>query len=309
MNRFFRNAFSCLLAGIALHCSQAVAQDLEPRRWSHLPTGINVLGLGLASADGDVLVDPAIRLEDVTFEQYILGLGYVYSFEWLGKSTRVDVKLPYASGRWQGLVNGEFASTRRHGMMDPSVRLSMNLYGAPPLGPRAYAEYQRKNPVTTTVGAAVSLRMPLGEYYQDRLINLGSNRWVLRPQLGVLHKRNAWQFELTGSVFLFGDNRDFFMDSVREQDPLWFVQSHVTWSFRPGWWTGISGGFAHGSRSKIDGVSVNDDTRSRYLALHLGYTINRAMSIKATYLSGDTNISTGTDSDTFILGWSMNWFR
>jgi len=61
--------------------------------------------------------------------------------------------------------------------------------------------------------------MPFGEYSSERLINLGENRWVIRPQLGVTHTRGKWTGELTGSVFLYGDNDEFWQDTKLESDP------------------------------------------------------------------------------------------
>ena len=52
-----------LLAAGAL--GSVEAQDLEPRRWSHLPTGLNVFGLATGATDGDIFFDPVLRAEDV----------------------------------------------------------------------------------------------------------------------------------------------------------------------------------------------------------------------------------------------------
>jgi hypothetical protein len=161
--------------------------------------------------------------------------------------------------------------------------------------------------VTTNVGAAISLRLPVGEYSQDRLINLGANRYVLRPQLGVLHQRNNWQFELTGSVFLYQDNDEFFLSQRLERDPLWFAQGHVIYSFKPGWWASVSTGYAYGGRSWIDGNPKLDDARTSYFALGLGMPINKQQSIKISYVTSDTHISVGQDNESMIFAWSVNW--
>ena len=102
-----------LLAFQLLASEHCMAQDLEPRRWSHLPTGLNVVGVGVARTDGDIYFDPVLKVEDATFELNGLATSYVRSFDWLGKSSRFDVVLPYASGRWEGLLDGEYASRRR----------------------------------------------------------------------------------------------------------------------------------------------------------------------------------------------------
>ena len=88
-----------LLVGLT---GQALAQDLEPRRWSHLPTGLNVIGVASAYTDGDIYLDPILLAEDVTFEIYTAGLGYVRTFEMFGKSSRVDINVPYSTAHWTG---------------------------------------------------------------------------------------------------------------------------------------------------------------------------------------------------------------
>ena len=95
-----RKLYGTVLTGtaalwVALFAGTALAQDLEPRRWSHLPTGLNVAGLATGWSDGDVFFDPALRLEDVEVDTWLSAFAYVRSFDLLGRSARVDVKLPY----------------------------------------------------------------------------------------------------------------------------------------------------------------------------------------------------------------------
>jgi len=292
-----------------LHAGSTKAQDLEPRRWSHLPAGLNVIGAGLGRSSGDIFFDPVLLAEDVTFDLDVAGLSYVRSFGMFGKSARIDVLAPYASGRWEGYVDGVYTSLRRRGMADPRVRFSVNLYGAPALKGKEFLQYRAENQTNTTIGAAISVKFPLGEYTNERLINLGTNRWEIRPQLGVLHQRKKWQFELTGSVLLFQTNNDFWNDTTLKQDPMWFLQGHAIYSFKPGWWASLSAGFAHGGRSRIDGVHKSDDRRTAYTAVSLGTAIGKKQSLKLAYVTVRTNTSVGRDFDTLLLGWSYHWAR
>ena len=284
-----------------------MAQDLEPRRWSHLPSGLNVFGLAGGWTDGEIFFDPVLLLEDVTFDLYVTGAGYARTFGLFGKSSRIDFNLPYASGRWEGLVDGQYASIRRRGALDPRIRFSVNLYGAPALRGSDFVQFKGDNPVNTTIGAALAVTLPFGDYDKTKLINLGGNRMVYRPQLGILHQRRNWQFELTGSVFLFETNDEFWNGNVLKQDPLWFAQAHVIYSFRPGWWASVSGGFAHGGRSEVSGVPKIDDRRSRYIALSLGVPINQQQGLKFTYLTSDTHIETGVNTNALLMGWTFVW--
>jgi len=282
------------------------AQDLEPRRWSHLPTGLNVIGIGTGWTDGDILFDPVLLIEDATFDLYPLGIGYVRSFGMFGKSARVDLNVPYASGRWRGLLDGEFTEVQRRGFADPRIRFSINLWGAPALTGKEYMQYRAEHPVSTTVGAALAVRVPLGEYSSDWLINLGGNRWVIRPQLGVLHQRHKWQFELTGSVFLHQKNDEFWMGTVLKQDALWFAQGHAIYAFKPGWWASFSAGYASGGRTYVNDI-FKLSVRARYAALSFGLPINAHQSLKFVYLTTDTHVSTGKNADALLAAWSINW--
>lgn len=305
LTRIFAGFLSVLV--YALPGGQAQAQDLEPRRWSHLPVGLNVIGAGAAWTGADIYFDPVLLTEDVAADIYATGAGYVRTFDLFGRTSRIDINVPYASGRWEGLVDGEFTSIRRRGFLDPRVRFSINLYGAPALRGREYGAFRQEHVINTTIGAALEVTLPLGDYNETKLINLGGNRMVYRPQLGILHQRGNLQMELTGSVFLFGTNDEFWNGRRLTQDPLWFGQAHVIYSFKRGWWASLSGGFAHGGRSSVDGSRKPDDRRTRYIALTLGAPISLRQSVKITFLTGDTHVFVGDKRNALLFGWSFNW--
>ena len=294
----------CIILLALMFCwsGQLFAQDLEPRRWTQMPTGLNFAGIGIGHTEGDILFDPVLLVEEATFDMEAVGLVYVRSFGVLGKSARVDFSLPYRAGRWEGTVDGEFVHFRRRGLADPRIRFSMLLYGGPAETPEEFAKSKKSN---TVVGAAVAVMMPLGEYSSERLINLGSNRWVVRPQLGVTHTRGKWTGELTGSVFLYGDNNEFWMDTKLESDPLWALQAHLIYTFKPGLWASLSTAYGTGGEAKVDSVAKNNLSGNWLSALSLGIPIDRRQGVKITLLRGRTQKPTGVDVDSLILGYSL----
>lgn len=296
-----------VLATIVLACvsTNLFGQELQPRRWATLPSGINFVGVGTGWTFGDISFDPALLIEDAEVDLVGLAGSYVRTFGLFGRQSRIDVVVPYARGDWQGLLDGEPASVQRTGFGDAQLRFSYNFLGAPELGPREFRQYMAENPTNTTAGFGVAVTVPSGEYRSDRLINLGGNRWVIRPELGVLHQRNKWQFELTGSVFIFGDNDEFWRGSVREQDPLWFAQGHAIYTFRPGLWAGLSGGYAWGGRSEISAVRKDDDSRIRYWRISLGVPINARQGLNFAFASGRTNTLFDSNLDNLSVGWSL----
>lgn len=292
-----------LLALLLLLCAgKAFAQDIEPRRWTHMPTGVNVVGLGTGYTTGDIYFDPVLEIQDGETEVWGTGFVYMRTFGLAGRSARLDVTLPYASGRWSGLLSGEPASVRRKGFSDPRLRLSVLLYGGPAL---AMPEFGREPQSNTVVGAALSVSAPWGEYYPDKLINLGSNRWVIRPQLGVTHTRKKWTFELTGSLFWYEDNDDFYGGRNLENDELWAMQGHAIYTFRPGLWVSVSTAYGLGADTSVNGVDKNLKVDNWLYAFSLGVPINRQQGLKFAWITTRTQNDTGADLDNFTIGWSF----
>jgi hypothetical protein len=279
------------LACLLLPAGLAMAQALEPRRWSHLPVGANFAGVGYAYSDVDIFLDPALELEDVRGDIHTTLISYTRVLDVFGKSGRINFLVTYSVGRWDGLLQGAPASTRRRGFNDPRMRFAVNLLGSPAQRGAAFTPV----PANTIVGVALDITAPLGEYLEERLINLGANRWIIRPQIGVVHNWDKWAAELTTSAWFFTDNDDFDVDKTREQDPLVSIQSHLIYTFRPGLWASLSAAYGGGARSTIDGVQANDQIGNVLVSVALGVPINRRQGFKIAYIHGETTKNTGSD--------------
>jgi hypothetical protein len=290
-------------AALLLLSEVCSAQALEPRRWSHLPVGANFLGVAYSYTDTEILFDPALQIEDASAEVHTTVLAYAHVLDFFGKTGRIDVTVPYSNGRWQGLLEGEPASTRRSGFNDPRMRFAVNLYGSPAQRGAEFRNYK----VNTIVGAAVEVTAPLGEYQSDKLINLGQNRWVVRPQLGVISNWGKWATELTGSIWFYSDNDELDVDKTREQDPLYSLQTHLIYTFSPGLWLSGSLAYGTGAKSRVDGVPADDRTEKALWALSLGLPINSRNGIKLAYVGGSTKVDRGDDYARVLLAYSVMW--
>jgi hypothetical protein len=301
-----REALCKLLAAclLLLQLEPAFGQDLEPRRWTPLPAGLNIFGAGYAGTTGDVFFDPVLQIEDAAVDGHTVAVSYVRSFLVAKKLARLDVIVPWQDMRWSGLLDGAPATASRVGMADPNIRLSVILAGAPGSGgPSA-------QPATssTVFGAAVSVSVPVGEYFEDKLLNLGQNRVIVRPQIGVLHTRGKWSYELTGSTFFFGDNDEFFADSKLEQDPLFAIQGHVIRVFdKPGYWAALSAGHGWHGQSAVNGIPKDDSKRMFLSALAIGMPVGTKQGLKFAYIRGRTNTDKGADTDSLAIGWSYRF--
>ena len=283
------------------------AEDIEPRRWTPLPIGTTVVGVGAVRSEGDVAFDPVLKVEDATVEVTTALVSVVHAFDLLGKTARFDVRLPQQHARWEGLLDGEPRTVDRRGLADPRLRLSVNLLGSPALSGKEFASYRSAHPVNTVIGAAVAVTLPLGEYQEDKLLNLGQNRFAVQPQLGVVHTHGPWSYELTGSVSFFTDNDDFLVNQTREQDPILLLQAHAVYSDPRGWWTSVGAAYDWGGRSAIDGVTKDDYREDLLYGISAGLAINRQVSAQIAYVANRAQTKVGSDLDNLAVGFSIRF--
>jgi len=62
------------------------AQELEPRRWSHLPIATNFLGGGYSYTNADIFFDPVLRIENAKMEMHTWAAQYIRTIELFEKS-------------------------------------------------------------------------------------------------------------------------------------------------------------------------------------------------------------------------------
>ena len=158
----------------------AQAQDLEPRAYANTPVGINFYGLGYSYSTGGVSADPAAPLEDAEIDLHIEALSYARSFALFGQSAKVGAVLPYAGHSGSALFNGAPVEREFSGLVDPILKFTTNLLGAPAMSLEEFPNYRQD----WIVGLSLSVTVPLGRYDEERLVNIGTNRWSFKPARG-----------------------------------------------------------------------------------------------------------------------------
>ncbi len=269
--------------------------------------GVNFAGIGYGYTEADIGFDPVLELQDVQLEMSTWAGKYIRTFDLFDKSARIDLTQAYQKASWRGLQQGVEAEAHREGLTDTLLRFSMNLYGSPPLTGRDYAAYRAKHDVDTIVGVAMVMRLPTGDYFEDKLLNLGANRYELRPQLGVSHRRGPWSTELTTEVAFHTDNTSFYGGNTREQEAVFTAHSHVIYTFKPGLWVSGSLGFDLGGETKINGVDKNDKKHNVGFKLSGSYPISRTLGLNLSYFATQTQQSTGADTDSLLASIAYMW--
>jgi hypothetical protein len=291
-----------LIAFLLLMASHAHAQELEPRAYGNAPVGLNFLIMGYGYSEGGVVADPSIPLTDASIHVHSTVLAYARSVDMWGRSGKFDVMLPYASLSGTADVAGQPREREVSGLGDPRLRISINLQGAPAMSLQQIAGY-RQNLI---VGASVQVWVPVGQYDSDKVVNIGTHRWAVKPELGISKASGPWTLELSGAAAFYQDNDDFLDGQTREQDPIYSVQGGITYSFRSGAWLAVSGTYYTGGRTTVDGKKGDDLQENSRLGMTLSLPVSRRNSIKL-YAHTGVSTRTGSDFDAGGIVWQYRW--
>jgi hypothetical protein len=296
-----RAVLLCLCAATA-----ASAQDLEPKAYSASPIGAVFVVASVGRSTGSVVTDPTLPLRDVKAEIHAAIVAGGYTFAMFGKLAMLTAAVPYSWGEVSGMV-GEETQTRsvtRSGPADLRAKLSVNLMGNPAMRTRAFAVAPRK----TIVGTSLTVIAPTGEYDNTKLINLGANRWTVKPEVGVAVPLGPWDFDAYAGVWLFTRNPEFFPgDQPRSQDAVVAIQGHASYTFRPRLWLAVDATWYAGGGSRVGDAAPADGFNNSRLGATLSLPIGRRQSFKVAYSSG-VAVRTGTDFRTVNVGYQWLWF-
>lgn len=280
------------------------AQDLEPRSLTNVPTGLNFALAAYGYSQGNILLDPAVPIEDLDAQLNTFIGAYVRSFSFFGMASKIDAVLPYAFGHWDGNYNGVDTSTSRSGFGDARIRLSVNFIGSPALSLEEFSTYKQK----TIVGANIQIIAPTGQYYKEKLINLGSNRWTIKPQVGVSHRMNTWYIEGYVGAWIYRDNNQFLTDNTLNQKPFFTFKSHVIKSFNKGKWAALDFGYGYGAKTYINGIAKETLISSFKFGATYAMPLSQKQSLKIN-VSKAIRIKRGPDFIAFSVAYQYRWMK
>jgi hypothetical protein len=280
---------------------EANGQSLEPRFYSNAPTGMNFLLGGYAFSTGGLSADPSLRLEDANIDFQAALAAYARSGAFYGKSAKFDIVIPYGYLYGSGLIDGTYAEREVDGFADPQFRISVNWIGAPALSLAEFVDYKQN----FVLGTSLKVTAPLGQYDNTRVINIGTHRWSITPELGMSKTFGRLTLEAAGAVTLFTDNDDF-VGQKKEQDPIYALQGHVVYNFKRGIWLALDATRYQGGRTTVNGVEKADLLQNMRLGGTLALPVNKKNSIKI-YANSGVSARTGTDFDTVGLAWQYRW--
>jgi len=231
-------------------------------------------------------------------------VSYQRTLSLFGRTTNMQFNLPYSHGLTEGFVEDEFRSRHVSAIADARVRLSINLRGAPTMDADGFQALRAKP--RTIVGASLMIQAPTGGYQPDKLINAGTNRWAVKPALGVIWPmRPSWLLEVELGVWFYTDN-DNFQQQNRQQDPLLSTEFHLVKRFRPGFWASLDLNYYVGGRTIIDNVEQSDLQRNSRIGATVVIPLKERHAIRASLSTGIIT-EFGGDFESFSLSYGYAW--
>lgn len=296
--------FPAGFALLACLCGPTAAQELAPRAYWPTPNGTNVLVLGYQKNTGDIITDPSLPVTGVESDIDYLQVSYQRTFSAWGRTATMQLSLPYSQGTTEGFVDGEFLRRRVSGMADVRARFALNLTGAPSMDAAGF-QALRQNP-KTIVGASLLIQAPTGEYERDKVINVGTNRWSMKPAIGVIWPlRPTWLLEFEIGAWIFGDNSDF-VGETRKQDPILSTEFHIVKRVRPGFWMSLDANFYVGGRTKVGDNASGPLQRNSRVGVTAVFPMGRGHALRGSFSTGAVTES-GGDFEIFSLGYVRVW--
>jgi hypothetical protein len=158
----------------------------------------------------------------------------------------------------------------------------------------------------TMLGLFLRVTIPIGEYDDQRAVNIGSNRWQLVPALAVSHRWSRLIVEAYTGMWIFSDNEEQYGGNTLSQDPLFAFQLNLVYSFRPRLWLAVGTRQTVGGQTQLNGVERDDERVNNRLGLVLGVPVSDHHTLKIFGTTG-TRSTVGDDFDTFGLQWFYQW--
>ena len=316
MTRRWLWSVGVLILVAALSPRFAFAQGVGPRlHWKGMLTDTNIFSLTYLHASGNTNpVDPAYRIQpNADFSADLTLVGYSRSFSLFDRTAMGSFLLPV--GELEGEIAGPVtAQDSNRGFGDPLLQLDVNLIGAPAM--INIPDILRYEP-EFTVDLVLSLAVPIGEYDDDSLVNIGQNRWFGRVGAPIMINLGNWlpgsdwvpgsrtTLEFLPAVWFFEDNDDFLGQTV-ENDPLVQLEAHLTRDFTETFWGSLDAVWYYGAESTIDGQS-GDELNDVGVGFTLGYQINDNLMLTAGYVAtiedGREDLDLGVFRINLIYGW------
>jgi hypothetical protein len=250
------------------------------------PVGFNVIAPLYLNMSSNFNLQQDILIEGGDVRSEVVPVSLIRFFRIKDRFAQVWVTPMW--GTVSGSVSNEALTLdlpRVSGFTDPYVAARVGLIGAPALQLDSFIHHVPGFQLYGLIGANI----PVGDYQQNRPVNLGTNRWAIRVAAPMVmpfatgHPARPWVLEFTPSLMLYSTNSAPYGATERTQDPQFIAEAHFSRNFTKKFWAGVDLRAQQGGETHTDGN--DDDNRISQLGggATIGYQVLAPLGIYVGY--------------------------
>ena len=266
-----RLLFAYVASGILLLQYRAFPQFTDPHTYDNTAVGTNQLELSYTYAHANSSIDTSLIVAgaklnvDQGIVDYSRYFGLFHRMMW------VEASVPIAG--LEGSVSGTTINGSVTGTGDSSYVLGALLVGGPALNIKQFESYQP----TTTLGLSLTFTAPTGTYHADKILNLGSDRWSFKPELGLAHPfgpDHKWEVEGYANAYFYTDNTSYHGREILRQQSLPGIEGHLSYNFNDRIWASIDSRYSFRGTTFVNGVDQDNGQRNFTLGSEMNLSLN-----------------------------------
>lgn len=266
-----RLLFAWIACGVFLLQYRAFAQFTDPHTYDNTAVGTNQLELSYTHVHANSSIDTSLIVAGakLNIDQGIVDYSHYFGF-W-HRMMWVEASLPIAG--LGGSVSGTTISGSVTGAGDSSYVLGALLKGGPALNVEQFENYRPTN----TIGVSLTVTAPTGTYNADKILNLGSDRWSFKPELGLSHpfgSHQKWEIEGYANAHFYTDNTSYHGREILRQEPLPGIEGHIGYSFNDRIWASLDSRYSLRGKTFVNGVDQDNGQQNFILGSEMNLSLN-----------------------------------
>ena len=249
----------------------ASAQFTDPRNYENFPVGVNQIELAYAYSRADDSIDAALIVSGAHLNLNQGTITYTRYFSLFGRTAWAAPTIPLAD--LDGYVTGANVNESIASAGDSSYEFAVLLKGGPALNATEFADYKPN----TVVGVSINITAPTGLYRADKILNLGSDRWSFRPEIGLTHPfgpEQKWALDAYANCDFYTDNTSYRGAELLRQEPLPAFEGHLSYAFRESLVASLDARYSFRGSTSIDGQGQNDSQKNFILGSEAIVSLN-----------------------------------
>lgn len=254
----------------------ASAQFTDPRTYTNSPVGINQLELGYAHVHANAAVDTSLVVTGANLNLDQGTLDYTRYFGLLDRLTWVEAAVPIAG--LSSAVNSTNIAGSTTGTGDSSYSFAMLLKGGMALNVSQFESFEPR----TALGASLTITAPTGSYSSDKILNLGSDRWSFKPELGLSYpfgNEQKWELDAYANAYFYTNNTSYRGREILRQDALPGVEGHISYSFTDNLWASLDSRYSFRGTTFLNDVDQSNAQKNFIVGSELNVSLNSRNSL------------------------------